>query len=292
MAPSGPIAIMGATSQIARDFVAGSHETEFHLFGRSGGTKPYSEFGRDNYAAIINFVGVGDPTRARNMGADIFTVTREFDLLALDYLKAYPATRYIFLSSGAVYGHGFAAPVTEDSMAAVPLNGLQPQDWYGAAKLYAEVLHRSHGGTIFDIRVFNYMSRTLDLTARFLIADMINAVRAGSVFRTSNRPLTRDYLHPTDFRRMVQCCLAAPEGTNLALDCYSQAAIAKEELVALMTTAFGMKAEIADTGNIVNATGEKPHYFSRNHRAAALGYAPAHSSHSAISEEVAAILSP
>jgi nucleoside-diphosphate-sugar epimerase len=288
----GPIAILGATSHIARDFVARfapRSGTELHLYGRNAQSRPYSRFGQDEYAAVINFVGVGDPTRAKEMGADIFSVTREFDLLALEYLSRHPNTRYIFLSSGAVYGQNFADRVSETSVAHVPVNALQPQDYYAAAKLYAEALHRSRPESIFDIRVFNYISRTVDLSARFLIADMINAVRGGTVFKTTSRPLMRDFLHPADFCQLVECCLAAPGG-NMALDCYSQGPISKEELIALMVGEFGMKYEIAETANIFNATGEKPNYFSRNRRATGLGYAPAYSSRSAIREEVAAIL--
>jgi nucleoside-diphosphate-sugar epimerase len=287
----GPIAILGATSQIARDFVAGAKGYDFHLFGRSGGTQPYSSFGMREYSAIINFVGVGDPARAKDMGAGIFTITRDFDQLALDYLKSHPKSRYIFLSSGAAYGHVFARPVTQDSLARLPLNAVQAQDWYGAAKLYAEMLHRSHGGNIIDIRIFNYISRTMDVTSRFLIADMINAVRDNTVFRTNDRPLMRDFLHPADFRQMIDTCLAAPDGANLALDCYSRGAISKEDLVKLMAESFGMKFQIVEARDIVNATGEKPNYYSENHRAAALGYEPDYSSASAIREEVAAILS-
>jgi nucleoside-diphosphate-sugar epimerase len=289
---SGPIAILGATSQIARDFAtrfAPRAGVELHLYGRNAQSRPYAQFGQDKYAAVINFVGVGDPTRAKEMGADIFAVTRQFDLLALDYLSRYPDTRYIFLSSGAVYGQNFAEGVSEASAAHVPVNALQPQDYYAEAKRYAEALHRSRPESIFDLRVFNYISRTMDLSARFLIADMINAVRDGTVFKTTSRPLKRDFLHPADFCRLIECCLKAPDG-NVPLDCYSQAPISKEELIALMVGEFGMKCEIAQTANVVNATGEKPNYFSRNIRAAGLGYAPAYSSHSAIREEVAAIL--
>jgi len=293
MAP-GPIAILGATSHIARDFAARFRSragAELHLFGRDAASRPYSRFGQDKYAAIINFVGVGDPTRARAMGADIFSVTREFDLLALNYVRRHPGTRYIFLSSGAVYGHGFSECVTADSLAHIPVNALLPQDYYGAAKLYAEALHRGRAESIIDIRVFNYISRSMDLSARFLIADMINAAREGSVFKTSDRPLVRDFLHPADFCQLVECCLAAPLGANLALDCYSQEPISKEALVHLMATEFGMRYEITAAVDIVNATGDKPNYFSCNRRAAALGYTPAYSSHRAIREEVAAILS-
>jgi nucleoside-diphosphate-sugar epimerase len=291
---SGPIAILGATSHIARDFVArfrARSEVDLHLYGRDAASRPYSSFGRNDYSAVINFVGVGDPTRAKKMGADIFSVTREFDDMALEYQSRHPGMRYIFLSSGAVYGHGFAEGVSGESLAHIPVNNFQPQDYYGVAKLHAEALHRSRVESIFDIRVFNYISRTIDLSARFLVADMINAVRNGTVFKTTDRPLMRDFLHPADFCQLVECCLAAPADSNRALDCYSQSPISKEDLVALMVSEFGMKAEIVETADIVNATGEKPNYFSQRRHAAVLGYSPLYSSESAIREEVAAILS-
>jgi nucleoside-diphosphate-sugar epimerase len=290
MAISGPIAILGATSQIARDYIANAADRDLRLFGRSSGTTSYNEFGREHYSAIINFVGAGDPARARDIGADIFAVTRCYDLLALDYLKSHSETRYIFLSSGAVYGHAFAQPVDESISALVSINDLKPQDWYGVAKLYAEALHRSCAESIIDLRVFNYISNSLNLSSRFLIADMINATRRGETFKTSDRQLTRDYLHSSDFHRMIEVCLAATSQTNMALDCYSQAPITKMELVELMAGEFGMRFEIMEAADIVNATGEKPNYFSRNHGAAALGYAPAYSSRSAIREVAGSIL--
>src|SRR5438067_12037531 len=98
MAPSGPVAILGATSRMARDFVLHQKsDAEVRLYARNPGKlaellaqtgRPdtaagtFSDFGREHYAAIINFVGVGDPARAKEMGAEIFAVTREFDLLA------------------------------------------------------------------------------------------------------------------------------------------------------------------------------------------------------------------
>lgn len=307
---SGPIAILGATSHLARDFIRTARTritTQFYLYARDPDTvtaflvqhgleklypvRALRDFGHDSYAAIINFIGVGDPARVKAIGADIFSATLNADRMVLDYLLRWPATTYIFTSSGAVYGTDFSIPVTESSRATVPVNDLQPQDYYSVAKLYAEALHRAClGYTIFDIRIFNYISRTISLSTRFLITDMINAVLNGTLFKTDNSIVFRDFLHPQDFCRLIEASLAAPAGTNLALDAYSQGPISKEELLILMSAEFGLRYEIVPASDTLHATGDKPYYFSTNRRAATLGYEPTYSSKRGIIEEVRAIL--
>ena len=95
------------------------------------------------FDAILNFVGVGNPAQAATMGASIFDVTLQYDELALSYVRLHPTCRYIFLSSGAAYGASFDSPVDASTRATVSINNLQPQDWYGVAKLHAECRHRS-----------------------------------------------------------------------------------------------------------------------------------------------------
>jgi len=283
------IAILGATSWIARDFIAGfSGAAALHLFARNAKGQPYSEFPGGTYDVVINFVGAGDPGRTRDMGEEILSVTRRFDEMALEYQARHPGTRYIFLSSGAAYGGDFQRPARDGGE--IPLAPGLPQNLYGLAKQEAEARHRAHATQIiFDLRVFNYVSRSMDLSAKFLLAEMVRCVRDGQVFRTADRPMTRDFLHPADFRQLVECCLAA-DG-NAALDCYSRAPITKKELLALMTSRFGLKCEIVPSPAAANITGEKADYRSESRRAAGLGYVPLHSSESGIVTEVGAILS-
>jgi nucleoside-diphosphate-sugar epimerase len=282
------LAILGATSRMARDFIPLFRDkADLHLFARNGEARPYAEFPGGAYDAVINFVGVGDPTRIREMGPDILFVTRQYDEMALDYQTRHRDTRYIFLSSGAAYGGDFLAPAHDGGETPITVN--EQKHFYGAAKQEAEARHRAlPGKAIFDLRVFNYVSRKMDLPARFLLADMVRCIRNGDVFLTADRPMTRDFLHPADFAQLVECCIGA-EG-NLALDCYTQMPITKHQLLALMALHFGMRYEITAAPATANITGEKPHYYSQSRRAAALGYTPAYSSQSAITAEVGAIL--
>src|SRR5450756_1882049 len=117
------IAILGATSQIAKDLIESFAAQGTHalmLYARRPQAvvqwlasvdlperypvHDYGAFGADeHFDAILNFVGVGDPVAAAAMGASIFDVTLKYDELALSYVRQHPACRYIFLSSGAAY---------------------------------------------------------------------------------------------------------------------------------------------------------------------------------------------
>ena len=303
------IAILGATSQIARDLIvsfSADAGRQLHLFARRpeevtkwlasvGLTNLYhvdylDKFSDGDFDAVINFVGVGNPAQAVAMGNSIFDVTLRFDEMVLDYLKTHPSCRYLFLSSGAAYGSSFNEPVTRDTVATVAINNLAPQEWYGAAKLHAECRHRAHPEfAIIDIRVFNYFSRTQDIEARFLITDILRAIRDKPVLKTSSDFIVRDFLHPSDFYGLV-CALLAASPANTAVDCYSRAPVEKPTLLAAMQKKFGLQYEITETNVGVNATGAKPHYYSLNTSAADFGYRPIINSLESIVREAAIIL--
>ncbi|MFZ5933398.1 NAD-dependent epimerase/dehydratase family protein [Pseudomonas sp. HS6-2] len=301
------LAILGASSHIAKDLVASiAAHTAYActLFVRAPAAldaellaiaarkgyavSDYAGFDAScQFDAIINFVGVGDPARAVQMGKDIFTVTEQYDNLALDYLRSHPSCRYIYLSSGAAYGSNFAAPVTEASHAVFPINGLRPQDWYGAAKFQAECRHRAlPEAAIVDVRVFSYFSHRQAPEARFFLSDILRALHNGSVLEVAPDDMLRDYLTPADFLQLIDRILQAPP-CNAAIDCYSQAPVGKFELLAALDQAFGLQHCVAGDQARVNATGPKAHYYSHNRRAEHLfGYVPGDSSLSGVVREI------
>lgn len=304
------IVLLGATSHIARDLVLSCHQHNAHelvLYARRpeaveqwqaanglAGRYPVAAFSAfsaaEPFDAIVNCVGIGDPAKALAMGAAILDITHQYDTLALDYVQQHPACRYIFLSSGAAYGTDFTQPVTEHSPATIPINQLQPQDWYSIAKLHAECRHRARADRpIIDIRVFSYFSQTIDANARFLLADMLRAIRTETVLQTSAQELVRDYLTPSDFYRLIDVCLSAPPA-NAVVDSYSRAPISKSELLDLMHHNFGLQYAIVENHAALNATGLKPHYYSLNRQAACYGYQPRLSSAEGILQESESIL--
>jgi len=305
------IAILGATSQIAKDLIVAFSKQDSHelvLFARRPEAvtnwltsvdlqerhtvKDFAAFSTDvHFDALLNFVGVGDPAQAAAMGASIFDVTLKYDQLALSYLEQHPQCRYLFLSSGAAYGSSFEAPVDENTKATVAINNLQPQDWYAVAKLHAECRHRSLAHLpIIDIRVFNYFSHTQDISARFLITDIVRAIRGKTVLKTSADYIVRDFIHPSDFYNLVVALLAS-SATNAVVDCYSKAPIDKPMLLAAMQDNFGLRYDVISTSAGVNATGNKPHYYSLNTKAADFGYQPGLTSLEGLKQEIQSLLS-
>jgi nucleoside-diphosphate-sugar epimerase len=288
------IAILGATSQIAKDLIlafAAQSQHDLVLYARrtdvvsqwlvSAGLTdryPVADFTafhtQEHFDALLNFVGVGNPAQAVAMGASIFDVTLRYDELAMGYVHQHPTCRYIFLSSGAAYGASFDEPVTVKTKASIAINNLMPQDWYGVAKLHAECRHRALAHLpIVDLRIFNYFSHTQDMEARFLITDILRAIRDKTVLKTTKDYIVRDYLHPSDFCQLVNVMLNAP-ATNMAVDCYSLAPTDKATLLEFMQKKYGLQFEMLQLDAAVNATGNKPNYFSKHWLSKDFGYSP------------------
>ena len=300
------IAILGATSQIAQDLILSfskSKDYDFLLFGRNMEllekwinsenlnekyqVKEYSEFGNhQKYDMIINFVGIGDPAKAQKMGNDIFKITEQYDDMALEYLKQHKKTKYIFLSSGAVYGGNYQEPIDKDTVATIDINNLKSTDWYTLAKLYAEAKHRSLSDLpIIDVRVFNYFSHRQNMDARFLITDIVRAIKNKEVLKTSADNIVRDFITPPDFYRLIQEIIDF-KPINTALDCYTKSPVSKFDLLDELESEFGLKYEIDKGANIVNATGVKLNYYSTNMAAKKMGYKPKITSLDGIIQEI------
>lgn len=305
------IALIGANSQICKDFIrlnAVTGSAELLLFVRDvdamndwlaeiGLPGRYPVFGYSRYAeqphdAVINFVGVGDPSRAALLGADILDITLRFDELVIAELRKHPERRYIFISSGAVYGERFDLAASEDTVARYSVNSLGAQNYYAIAKLHAEMRHRALTNlAIIDVRVFNYFSRYQTLESRFFIVDAVNSIMSSTVFRTSTDHMVRDFLHPNDFYQLISCLLAA-EPKNTVVDCYSAEPVEKKILLAALNENFGLRYEIIPKmAAPINATGIKTHYYSTYRRAGDFGYKPQYSSLDTLRVEISGLLS-
>ena len=304
------IAILGATSQIAQDLILSFSVNKgyvFFLFGRNMEllkrwvnsknlgekyqAKEYFEFNNhQKYDVIINFVGIGDPAKAQKMGSDIFKVTEQYDDMALEYLKQYNKTKYIFLSSGAVYGGNYQEPVDKDTVATIDINNLKSTDWYTLAKLYAEAKHRSLSDlSIVDVRVFNYFSHRQNMDARFLITDIVRAIKNKEVFKTSAENIVRDFITPPDFYNLIQAIIDF-KLINTALDCYTKSPIAKFDLLDELKSEFGLKYEIDKHTSVIDATGSKLNYYSLRKNAKNIGFAAKRTSMDGLIAEIALLI--
>ena len=284
------IAILGATSQIAKDFILQLRDNhalmlfsrkpaEVDAFMQEAGLRDYLSFGYHVLPdtqwyvdAVINFVGAGDPAKVAAMGADIFPVTYKYDELALRFLRR-PNTKYIFISSGAAYGDAFDVdPANWDTKVTFPSSPL-PQHYYGLAKHQAEVRHRTlRDKHIVDVRVFNYISGTQDINLNFMAMNMIRAVKNNEVMPVNTMNPVRDFIGLEDLAQLLTKILAA-SGVNCGVDCYTKGAITKDMLLTYMKRDYGLQFEVTDPA-LAAPTGLKPFYYSRNRAAEHFGYVP------------------
>ncbi|SCZ59760.1 MULTISPECIES: NAD-dependent epimerase/dehydratase family protein [Pseudomonas] len=293
------IAILGASSQIAKDLIISfSQKTTSHLnlFVRSTSNVDnsilkivekkqynlleYSHFSNNmHFDAILNFVGVGDPAKAASIGDKIFEITEYYDGLAIGYIKNHPLCKYIFLSSGAVYGGTFEKPACINSTAQININHIKKTDWYTIAKLYAEAKHRAMPHhQIIDVRVFNYFSHTLDMQLSFLITDLVRATLNSNVFKTSAQNITRDFITPVDFFQLIQKIIFSNHFFNQAIDCYTQAPIDKFSILDAFSKRLSLTYTLQEDFQGINGTGLKLNYYSLNKAPIELMYTPSLSS--------------
>ena len=278
------IAILGATgyigSSLARQF-AGPAEP-LVLFAReparladagwppSVSLRAISDFDAAPFDLVVNAVGAGDPGRVASMGADILDVTQAWDQRVLATMG--PQTRYVFLSSGAVYG-AFDAPVDENAEIRLPVNRLGSVPPYTISKLYAEARHRhAPDRAILDLRVFAYADAGIPLGGRFFLAELARSVAQGTPFTTSPADMVRDYAGAQELAHLVRCWRAAG-APNMAADLYSRAPIGKLDLLAQARHRYGIAVRM-DSQASSSPTGAKPLYVSHHRVAATLGYAP------------------
>jgi len=215
------IALLGATSHIAKGLIVNFVRSGYPLtlFARSVENvrsflrnncaehdciiSDFEGFSSGTYDVIINCVGIADSVKQKAAGAEIFFLTEKFDNLILGYLYEHPEALYINFSSGAVYGTAFSEPVRLDSASEVCVNRITSSDYYRIAKMNAEAKHRACGGRIIDLRVFSYFSRYVDMSANFLMTEIINCVKNDKPFVTSASDIVRDYVSPEDLFNLV-----------------------------------------------------------------------------------------
>jgi nucleoside-diphosphate-sugar epimerase len=219
-------------------------------------------FSSGEFDLVVNAVGAGDPARIAAMGPDIFDITQNWDDRVLSTMA--PKTRYVFVSSGAVYGGAFERFVDADTKLCLPVNRLRTISPYLAAKLHAELRHRhALDRCILDVRVFGFADPVMPLDGSSFLADLAHAVAKHETLMTSPDEMVRDYAGVDELDALIQCWLRAG-APNQSFDLYTLAPVAKHELLDLAVTRYGLQiqysAEVKES-----PTGKKTVYASAFH---------------------------
>ena len=293
------IAIFGATSQIflsvlhcfiekegiglelfVRDVASIDQDLKRILAENRVKIQDYNAF-RDAvyYTAIINFTGCGGiKTTGKIMPQELDSL-EYIDALALNYLNCNPDCKYIYLSSGAVFGSVFDLPAERSRPAEIPVSMLAERDWYGAVKLVSELKHRMRPDlNIIDLRIFGYFSHGFDLHSGFLVTDIASAIKGSRTLVVSTENFVRDYMVPYDFYQLLLCILKTSIPINTPIDCYSRSPIEKFELLEALREEFHLSYEIAQERRESRLGGVKNAYYSLDRTASRFGYTPHYTS--------------
>jgi len=247
------VALLGARGQIARGLVEDlPQDWRLDLFSRDpkpphpeaaargAPVLPYGQFAAGAYDLVVNAAGPGDPSVQRANGGAVLRIIETFDNLVLDYLRTHPATGYINMSTGAVYGKEYHAAVGKP-VYELNVKDLGKTNAYALAKLVAETKHRHAPDLhIADLRIFGYFSRRMDLASGFFMAQVMEHLRGGRPFHTGPADFVRDFIAPEDLAAHIVSLFEAGV-PNSYFDAVSARPVTKFEILEALGDRFGLR---------------------------------------------------
>jgi len=301
------IAIFGSTGHIGKNlisFFTKNNDFKIFLFSRdvkkfelskmifsdTMSFNTYDDFGKNEYAVIINCIGISNTNAFEKNSPSIFDITEFYDTMILDYLKNFPTTLYINLSSGAVFGREFDKPVDDFSTSKFEVNRINKGEMYSISKIYSESKHRSLPDlNIVDLRIFGFFSRFIDVNAGFFMSELLQALKNKSEFVTDKKDFVRDYVNPNDFYDLIKNCIANKK-INDVFDVYSKEIISKFQILQECFNKFDLKFKLIDKIESISPTGLKKNYYSLSRKAEKINYSPRFSSLETILNESSSFL--
>ena len=268
------IAIFGSTGHIGKNLISffiKNNDFKIFLFSRdikkfeslkmifsdTMSFNTYDDFGKNEYDVIINCVGISNPNTFEKNSRSIFDTAEFYDMMALDYLKNFPTTLYINLSSGAVFGREFDKPVDDSSTYKFDVNKINKGEMYSVSKMYLESKHRSLPDlNIVDLRIFGFFSRFIDVNAGFFMSELLQALKNKSEFITDKKDFVRDYVNPNDFYDLTKNCIANKK-INDVFDVYSKEIISKFQILEECFNKFDLKFKLVEKIESISPTGVK-----------------------------------
>jgi nucleoside-diphosphate-sugar epimerase len=289
------IAIFGSTGHIGKNLISffiKNNDFKIFLFSRdikkfeslkmifsdTMSFNTYDDFGKNEYDVIINCVGISNPNAFEKNSRSIFDTAEFYDTMVLDYLKNFPTTLYINLSSGAVFSGEFDKPVDDSSTYKFDVNGINKGEMYSISKMYLESKHRSLPDlNIVDLRIFGFFSRFIDVNAGFFMSELLQALKNKSEFVTDKKDFVRDYVNPNDFYDLTKNCIANKK-INDVFDVYSKEIISKFQILEECFNKFDLKFKLVEKIESISPTGVKKNYYSLSRKAEKINYSPQFSS--------------
>lgn len=272
------IAILGSNGLIGNDLkneLIKEKKNKIFAFSRIKDPKYYQylDFNKYEYDLIINCIGIGAPKSFSKSISNFSFFNKEFDQLCIEYLFRNKKTKYIYLSSGSIYGNFNKAP---DNNTVVQEKNLETTSLYEKEKLHTEISHREFTDLkIYDIRIFNYVSETISLNSGFFITEIFKATLENIIINCANDIFYRDFTSSHDLHKLIILLFAIDN--NDVIDLYTKAPISNHELLNFFKENFNLKYKL-NNNNFSSPTGAKKNYFSLSRKAQKYGFYPDYTS--------------
>ena len=184
------------------------------------------------------------PARADVPDAEMESIIVDGTRRVLDFAKVCGCRKFMFISSGGVYGRGFTVPVSE---AVEP----RPVTVYGKAKLAAERMCADSGLFTLLPRCFAFVGRYLDRDAHFAIGNFIRdaLARRPIVIQGDGTPV-RSYLYADDLVEWLWAILERGE-SGRPYNVGSGQAVPVRELAQTVGRVLGSPAPVRVLGRAV-----------------------------------------
>lgn len=189
-------------------------------------------FGISDLSVIVNLIGghaKNNPEVGQKYGIDL-------DALACEWSKANDRP-YIYISSGAIFGHSFGKIVTSSSPFVMPPIG----DSYTASKLLHEKRHselRRQRVRVSDLRIFSYSGPLFIKKGNYFLSELMKAAHSGHVLEIVGQDFVRDYVGASE---LAQAILALSTGANpTAFNLFSAEPVRKSQILALFSERMGL----------------------------------------------------
>jgi nucleoside-diphosphate-sugar epimerase len=261
------IAIIGGSGQISKGLVSvfcRNPSYKLYIFSRNPADaklinfyKPLLRHGIDSlnpldqlekfsFDIVINSAGEGSQVEHKRLGFSLFNSSEELDTRILEYLNTHPKTIYFFMSSGAIYGNNYKWPVNTNSTHKWHINQPSKNSIYALAKFTAESRHyHSKQFCIYDIRIFGYFSRYIELSSRFFLSELADCIINNRIFFTTKIDMLRDYIDQYELSNLISTIIKnkPPSGS---FDIFSKSGVSKFTLLKYFQEKYNLNIHYID----------------------------------------------
>ena len=242
------ILVIGGNSHIAKSILAENLFNEIFIISRNKNkiinfcnlnqvsTKitflNYESFKNEKFKLIVNFASPGYPEDISSSKNNIIKFTKDINRRVIKYLLLNRKTKYIFISSGIVNKN---------------ITKKDKQYFYYKSKLDIEENNLSQKGLrIYNLRIYSYISKFIDLNKNFFLSLIINSIKKNKKIKIYNNNFTRDFIGPKELISFIKYILEN-DLKKCSIDISSNKSVTKKDLLKFFKKNYYLKYDLIKT---------------------------------------------